>query len=79
MSGEINKLQNRRESSPAELRDAIDKKILKVTQFLDKMMDVNKVSQVLDDLEGVFDKIENRLEKSKTGTRYFYSKLRRNN
>ncbi|XP_045194366.2 ganglioside-induced differentiation-associated protein 1-like [Mercenaria mercenaria] len=64
-SGEISNLRKKRGSSSPELQDAIDKKIVKVSERLATIMDENKVMKCLDDLELIFDEIEKRLKKTK--------------
>ncbi|XP_045192246.2 ganglioside-induced differentiation-associated protein 1-like [Mercenaria mercenaria] len=61
---DINKLRRKRENSPPEVQDAIDQKIDKISSRLSTVMNETKIIKCLDDLEPIFDKIEERLEKS---------------
>jgi hypothetical protein len=69
-------MRDKLESSPApELRAALERKIEKVSNRLKLVMDEKLVVKQLDDLEFVFDKIEERLLKTKRGKSWINHRL----
>lgn len=68
-SGEITRLRKIQETCNPDEKQVLAEKISDISHRIEVLLDVEKVSKLLDDLETVFDKIEERLEISKRENR----------
>lgn len=67
-SGEVTALIRLGETCPPDMKAAVNKKIAKVSRKLANVLDEEVVCERLNELEDIFDKIAERLEKTKQGT-----------
>jgi hypothetical protein len=70
-SGEVTHLIKFSEKCPPEMKETINAKIVKVSRKLANVLDREEVAKHLNDLEVIFDRIEERLNKTKRGRLYF--------